>query len=208
MTRCGVALTVIAAFAAQARADTLPPAAGDARATAMPVSKKEAWLQQKRAAAELPARPRVKAGQKPARVINIFNTWTREWLAVDEARTVDTSAADRFLRCHYTNEPAAMDAALLPKVIAAARHFRVERVELVSGYRHRKYNLMLRKKGREVARDSQHTHGTAVDFRLPGVSVRALHRWAVRQKLGGVGLYLDSEFVHMDTGPIRFWTGD
>jgi uncharacterized protein YcbK (DUF882 family) len=67
---------------------------------------------------------------------------------------------------------------------------------------------MLRKKGHQVARDSQHTHGNALDFTIPGVSVEKLHAWAKEQKLGGVGIYLNSKFVHMDTGPVRFWEGD
>jgi uncharacterized protein YcbK (DUF882 family) len=79
---------------------------------------------------------------------------------------------------------------------------------VVSGFRHPKYNLMLRKKGHEVARDSQHTHGTAIDFRLPGVATDVLHRWAIGRRLGGVGLYKDSGFIHMDTGRVRYWSGD
>jgi uncharacterized protein YcbK (DUF882 family) len=78
----------------------------------------------------------------------------------------------------------------------------------VSGFRHPKYNLMLRKKGHQVARDSQHTHGNAIDFWLPGISIPALHEWAKSKHMGGVGLYLGSGFVHMDTGPVRYWNGE
>ena len=79
---------------------------------------------------------------------------------------------------------------------------------MVSGFRHPKFNLILRKKGHQVARDSQHTHGNACDFFIPHIPTRALQAWAKDQKIGGVGRYLDSGFVHMDTGPIRFWSGD
>jgi uncharacterized protein YcbK (DUF882 family) len=68
--------------------------------------------------------------------------------------------------------------------------------------------LILRKKGHQVARDSQHTLGHAIDFFLPDVPTRDLHAWAKAQKLGGVGIYLESGFVHMDTGPVRYWSGD
>jgi uncharacterized protein YcbK (DUF882 family) len=81
-------------------------------------------------------------------------------------------------------------------------------VTVVSGFRHPKYNLMLRKKGHQFARDRQHTHGNAVDFQIAKVPVQKLHEWAKAQKLGGVGIYLSSGFVHMDTGPIRFWSGE
>ena len=100
-----------------------------------------------------------------------------------------------------------MDPRLLAALFTAARHFGVRDVHIVSAFRAPKYNLMLRKKGREVARDSQHTHGSAVDFRLPGVPVTRLHAWATQQRLGGVGLYTGSRFIHMDTGPIRAWNG-
>jgi uncharacterized protein YcbK (DUF882 family) len=66
---------------------------------------------------------------------------------------------------------------------------------------------MLRKKGHEVARDSQHTHGNAVDFRIPGIDVRTLESWARSLRLGGVGLYLGSGFIHVDTGRVRYWNG-
>jgi uncharacterized protein YcbK (DUF882 family) len=66
---------------------------------------------------------------------------------------------------------------------------------------------MLRKKGHEVARDSQHTYGHAVDFRIPGVATRALLEYVKSLHLGGAGYYPDSEFVHADTGPVRFWAG-
>ena len=66
---------------------------------------------------------------------------------------------------------------------------------------------MLRKKGREVARDSQHTKGNAVDIRLPDISPRALSKWIRGKRLGGVGIYRTSGFVHVDSGPIRSWSG-
>jgi uncharacterized protein YcbK (DUF882 family) len=78
----------------------------------------------------------------------------------------------------------------------------------VSAFRHPKYNLILRKKGHQVARDSNHTKGNAVDFYLPKIATARLHAWAKDQKLGGVGLYPSSGFIHMDTGPIRFWSGE
>ncbi len=67
--------------------------------------------------------------------------------------------------------------------------------------------LGVRKKGREVARDSQHTKGNAVDIRLPDISPRALSRWIRGKRLGGVGIYRTSGFVHVDSGPIRSWSG-
>src|SRR5690242_13941913 len=101
-----------------------------------------------------------------------------------------------------------MEPKLIPTVVEAAKHFNVGIVDIVSGFRHPKYNLILRKKGHQVARDSQHTHGNAIDFAIPHVTVQALEAWARAQKLGGVGIYPESGFVHMDTGPIRTWSGE
>ena len=146
------------------------------------------------------------AGTKPVALINLFNEHTHEWLAVDPA--APPADNDHFLRDHYTNKWTKMDPALVPTVVKAAQSFHSDVVDIVSGFRHPKFNLALRKKGHQVARDSQHTHGNAIDFFLPHVTTQQLQAWAKAQKLGGVGLYLQSGFVHMDTGPIRFWSGD
>jgi uncharacterized protein YcbK (DUF882 family) len=172
-------------------------------AHATPVSEQALTKSAKTARAYTPPRAQIK-------LVNLYNTWTHEWLALDATGRDRTPAdeVDHFLRCHYTNEGTEMDPRLVGVLLAAAAHFHVDTVDIVSGFRHPKYNLMLRKKGHQVARDSQHTHGNAVDFYLPGVTTTALHDWAVAQKLGGVGLYLASGFVHMDVGPVRYWNGD
>jgi uncharacterized protein YcbK (DUF882 family) len=66
---------------------------------------------------------------------------------------------------------------------------------------------MLRKKGHSVARDSQHTHGNAVDFRVKGVKTRQVLHYVRSMRIGGVGFYPHSQFVHSDTGRVRYWTG-
>ena len=145
-------------------------------------------------------------GTKPHALINLFNEHTHEWLAVDPA--APPADADHFLRDHYTNRKMKMDRQLIPIVISAATFFHQDVVDIVSAFRHPKFNLILRKKGHQVARDSQHTHGNAIDFFLPNVPTPQLQAWAKGQKIGGVGLYMESGFVHMDIGPIRFWSGD
>jgi uncharacterized protein YcbK (DUF882 family) len=151
-----------------------------------------------------PPRP----GTRPARLINIYNSWTHEWLAVEAPPSPRAVTVNRFLRDHFTNEPATMEPKLIAMVVAAATKFRSDTAIVVSAFRHPKYNLMLRKKGRQVARDSAHTHGNAVDFYIPRIATQTLHAWAKEQAAGGVGLYLESGFVHMDTGKIRYWSGD
>ncbi len=147
-------------------------------------------------------------GTKPDKLVNLYNEHTREWLAVDPAALPDQATVDVFLRDHFTNKATTMDPRLVALVLGAATSFHSDLVSVISGFRHPKYNLMLRKKGHQVARDSQHTHGNAIDFAIPHVTTQQLHAWAKAQHVGGVGLYLESGFVHMDTGPIRFWSGD
>lgn len=74
---------------------------------------------------------------------------------------------------------------------------------LLSGYRTRATNSRLR----GAARNSYHTKGMAADLRLSSRSVREMSRAALALGSGGVGTYWRSNFVHVDSGPIRSWTG-
>jgi len=181
-----------------------PPARAEPGTPAIPPAKKLRAALTK--STRHPATP--VPGARPPRLVNLYNLWTKEWLAVDVAAPPSRATVDRFLRDHFTNQRAAMQPRLIEIVAAAATSFHADVVHVVSGYRHPKYNLILRKKGHQVARDSQHTNGNAIDFSVPGVPTAALHAWAKAQQLGGVGLYPESGFVHMDIGPIRSWSGE
>jgi hypothetical protein len=139
-------------------------------------------------------------------ITTLYNLWTREALPLLPGLSVE----DRFhpfLRDHFTNQATTMDVRLIDVLAQVARRFRAPRIEVVSGYRSPKYNLMLRKKGRQVARSSQHMEGHAVDFRIRGVPTPVLLRFVRSLRRGGVGFYPHSQFVHSDTGKIRFWRG-
>ena len=56
-----------------------------------------------------------------------------------------------------------------------------------------------------MARDSQHINGNAMDIRFPGVPVFRSARPRYSLNMGGVGFYPRSGFVHLDTGPVRYW---
>lgn len=78
--------------------------------------------------------------------------------------------------------------------------------EIISGYRSPATNEMLRKNGGGgVARRSYHMRGMAMDVRLRGVETAQLQKAALALKAGGVGYYPKSDFVHLDTGRVRFW---
>jgi uncharacterized protein YcbK (DUF882 family) len=179
-------------------------------AAAAQTKKDDYWADKKGAHEPLRKIDRKKlVGKKPDEVISIWNTWTHEWVAVDgKAKSVPQPQVDRLLRCHFTNQPTDMDGRLAGVLLEAARHFHAHRVNIVSGYRAPKYNLMLRKKGHNVAKDSEHTKGHAVDFWLPRVDVKDLYDWAMAHQIGGVGFYAQSGFVHVDVGRKRTWNGE
>jgi hypothetical protein len=146
------------------------------------------------------------AGTRIAPLTTLFNLHTREALPLVPGQAV-TSRFHEFLRDYTTNQATHMDARLIGVLERVALRFSPGRIEVVSGYRSPKYNLMLRKKGREVAKSSQHSEGNAVDFRIRGVPTRRLLNFVKSLRVGGVGYYPHSEFVHSDTGRIRFWKG-
>ena len=76
---------------------------------------------------------------------------------------------------------------------------------MISGYRSPATNEMLNKHSSGVAKRSYHMLGQAIDVRLPSFDSRKLQKAAVAMKAGGVGYYSSSNFVHLDTGRVRYW---
>jgi uncharacterized protein YcbK (DUF882 family) len=58
-----------------------------------------------------------------------------------------------------------------------------------------------------VASKSLHMEGKAVDVRLEGCPLERLRDLALARAAGGVGYYPVSEFVHLDLGRVRSWSG-
>ena len=208
--------------------DMCDPAAAR-QAPGRELTKKEKWLSEKATRVDVhltatdlpraPSAPRKPSAQEllveaitPAPgtatmpVTTLFNLKTRETLSLIPGLPLGPRL-NQFLRDHYTNQPTQMDERLVNILTHVARRFSAGRIEVVSGYRSPKYNVMLRKKGHEVARTSQHTEGNAVDFRLRGIPTRRLLNYVKSLKIGGVGYYPHSQFVHSDTGRIRYWRG-
>jgi uncharacterized protein YcbK (DUF882 family) len=80
-------------------------------------------------------------------------------------------------------------------------------IDVLSGYRTKKTNNMLRRKGHKAAKDSRHLKGQAIDLTMAGVSVSALYSYVRWMDFGGAGHYPRNNFIHMDTGPKRSWIG-
>lgn len=74
-------------------------------------------------------------------------------------------------------------------------------IHVLSGYRSPKTNANTE----GAAKNSMHMYGQAADIRFPGLPVSYLGQLAQRYAAGGVGFYVGSNFVHVDTGRIRTW---
>ena len=77
--------------------------------------------------------------------------------------------------------------------------------EIISAFRSPTTNEMLARTSSGVARSSLHLSGRAIDIRLPGVATANLRDASMRLRAGGVGYYRDSDFIHVDTGRVRYW---
>jgi hypothetical protein len=152
------------------------------------------------------AEPLAPVGTRVTTLTTLYSMWNHEAVPLIVGKPY-RHRFDVFLRCHYTKQWTQLDTRLAGALAAAAIRFRAPKVEIVSGYRSPKYNLVLRKKGHQVARESQHLQGTAIDFRIRGVSTTALRDFIRGLHLGGVGFYGRTNFIHVDTGKIRSWSG-
>jgi uncharacterized protein YcbK (DUF882 family) len=110
------------------------------------------------------------------------------------------------LRCHYTGQVHEIDKDVIEFVNLVDKRFGGgNEVEVISGYRSPEYNKKLISVGRGVAKNSLHLAGKAIDIRIPGVDLRKIRDEALNLKLGGVGYYKQSNFVHLDCGRFRTW---
>lgn len=113
---------------------------------------------------------------------------------------------DSVLRDFRTGEKIRMDTELLDFMFRLRAELQSdEAFQIISAYRSPKTNARLAARSRNVSRRSHHMDGMAIDIRLPGRRLRDVRRAALNLKLGGVGYYPRSNFVHIDTGRVRFW---
>jgi len=110
------------------------------------------------------------------------------------------------LRDHRTNEIHPIDPMTLDLMAAISRKVDAKQpFEIISGYRSPQTNRSLRGKSNGVAKNSYHMQGKAVDLRLQGVPLKTVRKAALDLRMGGVGYYSKSGFVHIDSGKVRSW---
>ena len=77
--------------------------------------------------------------------------------------------------------------------------------QILSGYRTPETNASLAVSNANVAKESLHMHGWAVDFRIEGVKGSAICEIAKTMQRGGVAYYPRDNHVHVNLGNIRTW---
>lgn len=115
-------------------------------------------------------------------------------------------AIEKVLRDHRSGDIHLID----PRLIDLMQHLHYKtgsskEFQVVSGYRSPATNAALSVQNHGVAKNSLHMQGKAIDIRLPGVPLRVLRRAAMSMHAGGVGYYPKSNFIHIDTGNVRYW---
>ncbi len=145
------------------------------------------------------------------RTLNFYNTHTDEKLTATYLRgaSFDKGAhrdINHILRDHRTGDVFPIDLKLLDLLTELHRKTGSKRpFEIISGYRSPKTNKMLNAESSGVAKRSMHLDGKAIDIRLTDVKLKTLRDTAIAMKRGGVGMYTGSNFVHVDTGRVRYW---
>jgi uncharacterized protein YcbK (DUF882 family) len=145
------------------------------------------------------------------RELSLYNTHTGEKLSAtywSAGRYLDDGLEEInwLLRDHRAGAANPMD----PKLLDLLHQLQANtghpgEFHVISGYRSPATNKMLSKKSSGVAKRSYHMQGMAIDVRLPGYDTAQLRKAAIAMKGGGVGYYSSSDFIHLDTGRVRYW---
>jgi uncharacterized protein YcbK (DUF882 family) len=147
-----------------------------------------------------------------ARALSFYHTHTGERLRVTYAQgsahiPEALQEINRFLRDFRTGDTHPIDPRLLDALYLLDQRTTAGggTFEIISAFRSPRTNEMLRNRGSAVAERSLHMEGRALDVRLTGVRTARLREEALSLEVGGVGFYRSSDFVHVDTGRVRFW---
>ena len=146
-----------------------------------------------------------------ARTLRLFNTHTGEHAKITywaEGKYEPEALAEinHILRDHRVDEVHKMAPDLLDLMYAMQLKLDTsDELNIISGYRSPQTNAALRAKSKGVAKHSYHMKGMAVDIRVPNRNVGKVYDAAMALRVGGVGYYPRSDFVHIDVGPVRRW---
>jgi len=150
-------------------------------------------------------------GNENERVLYLYNVHTGEFFndvywADGDYLSEQIDALNKLMRDHYTGEIVNIDTRLFDLLYSMCGRIEYNKpLHIISAYRCLSTNNMLREQDNAVALHSLHIDGMAVDIRAPGLHTSYLRKVAIDIQRGGVGYYPGSDFVHVDTGPIRYW---
>lgn len=147
------------------------------------------------------------------RTIALYNIHTKETVSVLFKRDGKyvPAAMEKInwvLRDWRKNEPTTMDPALVDLLWEMHAELGSQApIHIISGFRSRGTNSMLKKTRGGQAENSQHINGKAADVHFPDVPIQRLRYSALVRERGGVGYYPTSAipFVHVDTARVRAW---
>jgi uncharacterized protein YcbK (DUF882 family) len=154
------------------------------------------------------------ASSRRDRVLSFFHTHTGERLKIayccdGQYQPEALARLNHLLRDFRVNEQKDIDPGLFDLLHELGGVLETDQpYHVISGYRSPTTNTMLRERGGShtgVASKSLHMVGKAIDIRVPGVKLDHLRAAAASLKIGGVGFYPTSNFVHVDTGRVRYW---
>ncbi|AET15928.1 TPA: YcbK family protein [Pasteurella multocida] len=143
------------------------------------------------------------------RNINTGDKFSAEFLPSKGFSSVALKKLDYLMRDKRNNHMHRMDPKLFLKFyrLQASLGLRNTEIQIICGYRSPVSNAAMHRRSRGVASNSYHTRGQAIDFRIDGVPLAKLRQAAEKLNNGGVGYYPRSNFIHVDTGPVRTWRG-
>ena len=153
------------------------------------------------------------ANSDRARTISLYNIHTKETVTVlykQDGRYIPAAMekVNWALRDWRQNEPTKMDPTLIDLLWEVHTELgSKEPIHIISGFRSRGTNDMLRKTVGGQASESRHILGKAADVHFPDVPLKNLRYSGLVRERGGVGYYPTSAipFVHLDTDRVRHW---
>ncbi len=147
------------------------------------------------------------------RTLRLYNIHTKETLTSPYKRNgkyvpAEMAKINWILRDWRKNEATTMDPELID--LLWEMHSELgsqEPIHIISGYRSRNTNELLRKTVGGQASQSRHILGKAADVHFPDVHVKNIRYAALIKEKGGVGYYPTSNipFVHVDIDRVRAW---
>ena len=155
--------------------------------------------------------PGIAEARVPVRSIALQHRHTGEALKIvyfADGRYLEDSLenVNHFLRDWRTDEVIEYDPKVLDIIYVLQRLVDPSGpIEVFSGYRSPATNAMLRRASYGVAKNSLHMFGMAVDLHFPGRPLELVRKAALQLQAGGVGYYPASDFIHVDSGPVRDW---